>query len=87
MSKTNIQPSKFEDLIGFIKQFMNSAASRLASRKELLGVVQNGRVLEEGGCNKDVRSQREERIVSGQVMSRRGNEQGIVSSGRLSHHP
>ena len=31
MLKNKIQPSKFEDLIGFIKQFMNREASHLAT--------------------------------------------------------
>lgn len=35
--------SKFEDVIGFIKQFMNWAASHLAGREILRGVVKNGR--------------------------------------------
>ena len=33
--KNQIQPSKFEDLIGFIKQFINWAASHLATRRVL----------------------------------------------------
>ena len=41
--KNKIQPSKFEDLIGFIQQFMSRAASHLERRKALWEVVQNGR--------------------------------------------
>ena len=46
--------SKFEDLIGFIKQFMNWAASHQATRKGLPGVTQNGRFFLEnkGGARK-----------------------------------
>lgn len=45
MSKNRIQPSKFEDLVGFIRWFMNPAASRLATRWMLQKVVGNGRFL------------------------------------------
>lgn len=31
----------FEELIGFINQFMNQAASHLVTKRELPGVVQN----------------------------------------------
>lgn len=41
-----IQLSKLEDLIGFIQQFMNRAASRPAYRKELQGALQSGRLLQ-----------------------------------------
>lgn len=34
-----------EDLIGFLQQFINQAAPHLASREELQGAVQNGRLL------------------------------------------
>ena len=47
--KNKIQPSKFEDLMGFIKPFMNQAASHVARREMSQGVVPNGRFLEEGG--------------------------------------
>ena len=51
--KNKIQPSKFEDLIGFIKLFMNEAASHLANTGELQGTAQNGKVLKaEKGCKK-----------------------------------
>lgn len=43
--KNKIQPSEFENLIGFLKQVMNPAASPLASRELLQGVAQNGRFL------------------------------------------
>ena len=43
--KQKIQPSEFEDLIGFIKQFMNQAVSHLATRKALHCCVQNERFL------------------------------------------
>lgn len=39
--KNKIQLSKFEDLIGLIKQFMNQAVSLLVTRR-VLPVVQNG---------------------------------------------
>ena len=39
VKKNKIQPSKFEDLISFIKGFMNQAPSYLVSREEL-GIVQ-----------------------------------------------
>lgn len=39
--KNRIQPNKFEDLLGFIKQFMNQAAFHLATRRVLREVVQN----------------------------------------------
>lgn len=38
--KIKIQPGKFEDMIGFIRQFMNEAASHLASKEMLQGVAQ-----------------------------------------------
>lgn len=41
--KKQHQPSKFEDLTGFIQQFMNQAPSYLASRELFWGVVQNRR--------------------------------------------
>lgn len=43
MLKNKIQPSSFEDLIGFIKQFMNLAASHLASRVVSKGYIQKER--------------------------------------------
>lgn len=43
--KNKIQPSEFEDLIGFIKQFMIWAVSHLATRMVLQGVEYNGRLL------------------------------------------
>lgn len=43
--KNKMQQSYFEDLIGFIKQFMSQAALHLAARKELQEVVQNGKLL------------------------------------------
>lgn len=42
--KNKIQPSKFEILIGFIKQFMHQATSLLSNRV-FLGVAQHGRFL------------------------------------------
>ena len=41
--RNRIQLSELEDLFFFIQQFMNQAASNLASRKALQGTVQNGR--------------------------------------------
>ena len=38
MLTNQIPLSKFEDLIGFIKGFMNAAASHLATRRVLLGL-------------------------------------------------
>lgn len=43
--KNKIQLSKFQDLIGFTKGFMNQEASHLATRRELLGIVQNRRFI------------------------------------------
>lgn len=34
-----------EDLIDFIQQYMNQAASLAANRKDLQGTIQNGRLL------------------------------------------
>lgn len=56
--KNKIQLSKVEDLIGFIKQCINPAASHLAGRRKLLEVVHNGMSLEEGGWNKEVINKR-----------------------------
>lgn len=38
--QNKVLPSKFEDLIGFFKQFLNPAASHLGSREELHWVKQ-----------------------------------------------
>lgn len=38
MLKNKIRPSKFEDPISFIKQFMNQAAPHPVSRKDLWGI-------------------------------------------------
>lgn len=46
--KNKIQLSKFEDLIGLIKQFMNQAVSLLVTRR-VLPVVQNGNFFFIGG--------------------------------------
>lgn len=46
--------STFEDLIGFIKQIINWAASHVAGRGKLQEVVQNGRFLIEGEWGKKV---------------------------------
>lgn len=48
--ENKIQPSKFEDLIGFIKQFMNQTASQLEGYSE--GIVQNGRFAYKEVCCK-----------------------------------
>lgn len=47
--ENKIQPSKFEDLIGFMKCFMYLVDGSLAGRGELPGIVQNGGFLQEGG--------------------------------------
>lgn len=51
------------DLIAFIKRFMNPAASHLASRIALGGVVQNRRLLQKGWWNKKVISKRKEWVL------------------------
>lgn len=43
--KNKIQQSKFENLIGFLKQFLNWAVSQLGTRRVSWGVVQNGKFL------------------------------------------
>lgn len=43
--KNRIQPGKSKNLIGFIKGFLNLAASHVATRKAHLRTVQNGRCL------------------------------------------
>ena len=53
-----IQPGKFEDLIGFIKQLMIWAAPHLASRGAHRGVVQNGRFFQKEDGTKKVVSKR-----------------------------
>ena len=54
-----IQPSKFEDLIGFIQRFMNQAVSYLATRRTLQRAVQNGMfLLEEGWGNAAIRKRK-----------------------------
>ena len=45
MLKNKIQLNKFEDLMGFSKQFMNWAALHLASRKELQRATERERFL------------------------------------------
>ena len=40
--KERKKPSKFEDLMGSIQQFMNQAASHLVNKRELVGAVRNG---------------------------------------------
>ena len=40
-----IPPSEFEDLIGFIKRFMNQVASYLANQKELHLAAENEKFL------------------------------------------
>ena len=39
-----IEQTKFEDLIGFIQQFINQTAFHVAIRKKLQRVVQNGKL-------------------------------------------
>lgn len=50
--KPKIQPSKFEDQIGFTKQFMNRAACHLAGGELLQGAVHTmeGLWKESGAC-------------------------------------
>lgn len=55
LSIKRIQPSKFEDLVGFFSWFMNQAASHPASRKELQGTPERERLLKpERGWDKEV---------------------------------
>ena len=68
MLKNKIQLSKFEDLIGLIKQFTNRPASHIASREELQGVVQDKRVFigrgqGQGSYYRRERERKEGRIV------------------------
>ena len=67
---------KCEDLIVFINRFMNPAASHLANREELCGVVPNGRFLQEGGWAQELSakekkglftSKTNKRLISGKV--------------------
>lgn len=44
VKKKKLQLNKFEDLIGFMKQFMNRAASHPASREMHPVVVRNGKL-------------------------------------------
>lgn len=60
LSIKRIQPSKFEDLVGFISWFMNQAASHPASRKELQGTTERERLLKpERGWDKEVVNRKE----------------------------
>ena len=43
--RNKIRLSEFEDLIGFIPQLMNGAASHLTNRKQLQGAIQKGKLL------------------------------------------
>lgn len=45
VKKNKIQPSEFEDLVGFTRQFMICSVSNLATSRMLQGVVQNERLL------------------------------------------
>lgn len=63
MLKNNIQLSKFEALIGFIKQFMNQAESYLATRRVLCRIVWNERFLQEEGWGKKTIIERKGRII------------------------
>ena len=49
MLKNKIQPSKFEDLISSVTQFVNQVASLLASRRVVPGVVQTGKCYSQQG--------------------------------------
>lgn len=62
--KNKIQPSKFEDLIDFIKQFMNWAASLLASRDALRSCTK-WKVCIGRRMGKEVIIKRKERIALG----------------------
>lgn len=80
--QNKIQLGKFTLLIGFIQQFMKWTASHLVNRKQLQGTVQNGRLFQklegkEGADNKEVISQRKERIVSGQVKFFQGKDKDL----------
>ena len=56
--KNKIQPGKFEDLVGFTRQFMICSVSNLATSRMLQGVVQNERLLWEEGWGKGAISER-----------------------------
>ena len=71
--RTKIHPSKCEDLIGFIKQLRDWAASYLTSRGELLRFAQNEGFYKEGGWGKKVISKRKEK----------GSRQGDLSLGEV----
>ena len=51
--------------MALIKQFFSWAASHLATRRMLLGVVQNGRFLQEAGWGKGALGERKERVIWG----------------------
>ena len=83
--KNKIELSKLEDLTGFIKQFMNRAASHPARRRVLWGVVQIGRFLQEGECGEEVTTNRKASIISGQVILFWGEGKAGVLSCKLAH--
>lgn len=60
-----IHLSKFEDVIGFVKQVTNQAASHLATQRTLLGVIQNGRFLKEEPWGSGATDRRKGRIILG----------------------
>lgn len=66
MVKNQIPLSTLEDLIGFIKKFMNKAASLVARRRKLRGTIQNGRFIMQ---DKEIIYKIQERVVSGKVIS------------------
>lgn len=73
--ENNIQLSKLEDLIGFMKKFKNWPVFHLASREMLWRVIQNGRFLWEGQCGKKLLAK--ERISSGKLPSLKGKGKGF----------
>ena len=61
--KNNNQPSKFEDLIGFIKGFMNLVTSHLATRKALWVGCTEWKVFVGGRVGQEAIIERKDRII------------------------
>ena len=74
--KNKIQLSKLEDLIGFIKEFMNQAVSCLASTEMLQGVVQNGRFLQEGSGTRWLLANEKKALLQAKSPSLKGKGRG-----------
>lgn len=76
MLKNKIQLNKFEDLIDFIKRFMNYAASHLATSNS--GGCSKWKVFIGRRCVRGGISKRKERIIFIQVFFGEGNGRGFI---------